>query len=149
MAIARSGASREQVTMISKALAFGLLGVGCVVAAAGGAFVAVRQNDTAERAALSAPALQQPSTQPEAGKPVSETEAIVAPKPEVAVPEPVELTPKRAERPRSRRAEAAPAPRSTRTVTPDRLPAPPAAPERSPAAVEAPVAPSLPVPRTA
>lgn len=137
--------------MISKALAFGLLGVGCVVAAAGGAFVAVRQNVTAERAAQSAPAPQPPSTQPEAGKPVSETEAIVAPKPEVAVPEPgpLELTPKRAERPRGRRAEAAPAARSTRTVTPDKLPAPPAAPERSPAAVEAPVAPSLPVPQTA
>ena len=137
--------------MISKALAFGLLGVGCVVAAAGGAFVAVRQNVTAERAALSAPASQPPSTQSEAGKPVSETEAIVAAKPEVAVPEPAPLEPtsKPAERPRARRAEAAPAARTTRAVTPDTLPPPPAAPERSSAAVEAPVAPSVPVPENA
>ena len=137
--------------MISKALAFGLLGVGCVVAAAGGAFVAVRQNVTAERAALSAPAPQPPSTQAEAGTPVSETEALVASEPDGAVPEPapVELTPKPAERPRGRRAEAAPPPRSTQTVTRDTQPAPPAAPERSPGAVEAPVAPSLPVPQPA
>lgn len=137
--------------MISKALAFGLLGVGCVVAAAGGAFVAVRQNVTAEPSALSTPASQPPSTPSAAGKPVSETEAIVAQQPEVAVtePAPLELTPKPTERPRGRRAEAAPTPRTRRTVTPNTLPAPPAAPERSSTPVEAPVAPPVPVPENA
>src|SRR5688500_18268854 len=136
----------SQVIMISKALAFGLLAVGCVVAAAGGAFVAVRQNATPEPAAQTAPAPQQAPTQPEAGKPVSETEAIVAPKPAVAdpAPAPLELPRKPTERASGRRPEAAPAPRTTRTVLPDRLPAPPAAPERPSAAVEIPVAPSSP-----
>lgn len=61
--------------MISRSLALGLLAAGCVTAAGGGAYVAVRHN-VAEPApaavAVSTPA--QPALQP-----VSETEAIVAP----------------------------------------------------------------------
>lgn len=137
--------------MISKTLAFALLGVGCVVAAAGGAFVAVRQNAAAEPAGLSAPAPEPPAAQSEAVKPVSETEAIVTPRPEAAPaePAPVELGPKPIERPRSRRAEAPPARRATRAATPDAEPAPPAppaAPERSP--VEAVVASPAPLPES-
>ena len=133
--------------MISKALAFGLLAVGCVVAAAGGAFVAVRQN-VAPGPAVSAPAAQPPTVQSESGKAVSETEAIVALKAEeVPEPAPLELAPRPTERARGRRTEAAPTPRATRTVTPAPVPAPPpvpATPERSSAAVEAPVATPVP-----
>ena len=133
--------------MISKALAFGLLAVGCVVAAAGGAFFAVRQN-VAAGPAVSAPAAPPATVQSEAGKAVSETEAIVAQKAEeVPEPAPLELAPKPTGRARGRRAGAAPAPRATRTVTPAPVPAPPpvpATPERSSAAVEAPVATPVP-----
>jgi hypothetical protein len=62
--------------MISKSVALGLFAAGCMTAAGGGAYVAVRQNDVAgaERAAI------QPAPVPApAATPVSETEAVVAP----------------------------------------------------------------------
>jgi hypothetical protein len=75
--------------MFSKSLAVGVLAIGCVAAAAGGAYVAVRQNaDAPSVAATSANAATQPVDAPRA---VAETEAIVSssaaapPKPGAAV----------------------------------------------------------------
>jgi type IV secretory pathway VirB10-like protein len=65
--------------MIPKFLALGLLALGCVTAAAGGAYVAVRQNATP---AVTAPVPAVPSS----GQPVSETEAVVTPAPEPVTP---------------------------------------------------------------
>ncbi len=116
--------------MISRALAFGLVGAGCVAAAAGGAYFAVRQNATTPPAAISAPA---PATQAP-GAPVSDTEAIVTPKPpepQVASA-PVEAPARPVEQPRSRRQNPAPPratpPPTTRAEAP--IPAP-VAPERA------------------
>ncbi len=65
--------------MMSKVLAFSLIAAGCVVAAAGGAYVAVRQSAApAPVEFVAQPA--QPAAVPDpaaAGQPVSETEAIV------------------------------------------------------------------------
>lgn len=93
--------------MISKVLAFSLLGAGCVVAAAGGAFVAVRQN--AEPVAIDAVAAPAPAdaatpAQP-ALQPVTETEAVVdkpsvtaaAPEAPVAVLPAADVAPKQAQ----------------------------------------------------
>ncbi len=90
--------------MMSKALAFGLVAAGCVAAAAGGAYFAVRQNATTPPAAISTPA---PATQAP-GAPVSDTEAVVTPRPpepQQVAPEPVEAPAARpmVEQPRSRR----------------------------------------------
>ena len=118
--------------MMSKALAFGLVAAGCVAAAAGGAYFAVRQNATTPPAAVSTPA---PATQ-SPGAPVSDTEAVVTPRPpdpQQIAPEPVEAPPARpvVEQPRSRRQappRAAPPP-PARTAEP---PAPaPMTPERA------------------
>ena len=67
--------------MISKPAVLGLVAAACVTAAAGGAFVAVRQNVADQQAASVAPA-----TPDSAATPVSETEAVVAPP--AAAPEP-------------------------------------------------------------
>jgi hypothetical protein len=63
--------------MISRPLVVGLLAAGCVTAAAGGAYVAVRHNRV-EGTALSAAA---PGGSPAAPAAVAETEAIVSPPP--------------------------------------------------------------------
>jgi hypothetical protein len=64
--------------MFSKPLAFGLLALGCLTAAAGGAYLATRHNtaDALKPAPQAAPASATPSTPAE--KPVAETEAPVA-----------------------------------------------------------------------
>lgn len=64
--------------MIPKSLVLGLLAVGCVAAAAGGAYVAVRQNATPAATAAVGPVLS-------SGQPVSETEAVVTPAAEAVV----------------------------------------------------------------
>lgn len=64
--------------MIPKFLVLGLLAVGCVAAAAGGAYVAVRQNATPAAMAAVGPVLS-------SGQPVSETEAVVTPAAEAVV----------------------------------------------------------------
>lgn len=62
--------------MFSKSLAVGVLAIGCVGAAAGGAYVAVRHNgDTPPAAAAAANTAVQPVDAP---RPVAETEAIVS-----------------------------------------------------------------------
>lgn len=89
--------------MMSKALAFALIAGGCVIAAATGAYVAVRQN-AAEPATIGAPAPEAPP----ASQPVSETEAVVQPPAAAAAPERTpEAVEKAVERP------AAPAVRET------------------------------------
>ena len=63
--------------MISRSLALGLLAAGCVTAAGGGAYLAVRQN----AAKPVAPAITAPVATPAdaAQQPVSETEAVITP----------------------------------------------------------------------
>ena len=61
--------------MISRPVAVGLLAAGCLTAAAGGSYLAVRQNAAA--APVEPAAVSTPVTAP--GQPVSETEAVVEP----------------------------------------------------------------------
>lgn len=70
--------------MSSRVLA-GILAAGCVTAAAGGAYVAVRQNAVPVPVAATPAAPEAPAYTPEAARPVSETEAVVA-APEVSRP---------------------------------------------------------------
>jgi hypothetical protein len=76
----KHGNVQEQV-MISRSLALGLLAAGCVTAAGGGAYVAVRQN-APEPARPAVTVAQQAEPGPQ---PVSETEAVVAPRSPAAV----------------------------------------------------------------
>lgn len=69
--------------MISKPLAVGLLAAACVTAAAGGAFVAVRQTSPTPETVEATP--PQPSADP-ASKPVAETEAVITPSAAPAAP---------------------------------------------------------------
>jgi hypothetical protein len=67
--------------MFSNRLAFTALAVACITAAAGGAFMATRQNAATEKPA----AIEMPAAPVEASaKPVQETEAIVSPAPSAA-----------------------------------------------------------------
>lgn len=105
--------------MFSRPLAFLLLGLGCVTAAAGGAYVATRQNAGTGATTMTeatAPALPAGASAL-ASQPVAETEAAVS-APEVVEPEPSaaaapparpreSATPKRRPAPRSRSARAA------------------------------------------
>ncbi len=68
--------------MISRTIAAGLIAAGCVTAAAGGAYLGVRQNATPS-SALESPAVAEAPVATEAPTPVSETEAVVRPEPEV------------------------------------------------------------------
>lgn len=87
--------------MISRSLALGLLAAGCVAAAGGGAYVAVRQNATAVPASVPA-AVVQAAPAPIAQQPVAETEAVVTPAPAepVEAPDPTEDARKAEPRPR-------------------------------------------------
>ncbi len=116
--------------MISKPIAFGLLAAGCVAAAAGGAYVAVRQNAPAQPATVAVGAAAQDGAHSQAPTPVSETEAIVATRPaETPAVEPapvLESAPiarplKTDERPRARSASQ---PRQQPPATTRREPAP-------------------------
>ncbi len=64
--------------MISKPLVLGLLAVSCVGAAAGGAYVAVRQNTGPSAPAQAMTTASSPAGAP-AAKPVAETEAVITP----------------------------------------------------------------------
>lgn len=108
--------------MFSRPLAFVLLALGCVTAAAGGAYVATRHNATDVPAATAAPvaSVAPAASQPATTQPVAETEAAVS----------------------SARTEPAPA-RAVQAETPERaVPAPkrpePAAAKRTPKAAAAP-----------
>ena len=140
--------------MISKPVVLGLLAAACLTAAAGGAYVAVRQNE----AVAKSPVAQDPATQPSPGPAVAESEAIVTPPaaaPEVEIPSPARTKkPAPATTDRPSRRESSPAARSSAPLPsgPDanRAPArsidPPAtsapAAERVPAARETPGAPA-------
>ena len=83
--------------MISKPLAVGLLAAGCLTAAAGGAYVAVRSNRAdAARTTESAAAPAAPVSQPV--QPVSETEGVIAPASQAPVPQAEAAQPAAAER---------------------------------------------------
>jgi type IV secretory pathway VirB10-like protein len=136
--------------MISRPVLIGLLAAACVTAAAGGAFVAVRQN-AADRSAAnvqaSAPAAA-PGAQPATAHPVAETEAVVTPPagqpapaaqpvtPEAAPAEtPAERPRRKVEAPSNRTRERAPAARtSNQPASAARKPVDPPAPV--PAAAE-------------
>jgi hypothetical protein len=139
--------------MFSRPLAFLLLALACITAAAGGAYVATRRTvSDVPAAATAAPAIPATSAKAAAAQPVTETEAAVsAPKPEPA-PEPVAKAeppapappaPHRAEAP-ARKSSPARAERSTpsaRHAVPPPTGAPVAQPEPQPAPVAAPPAP--------
>jgi type IV secretory pathway VirB10-like protein len=128
--------------MISRSLAVGLLAAGCVAAAGGGAYVAVRQNAVQPPAATTAAVQTAPAA---AQQPVAETEALVAPRTaepvEAGAPvEPrVELT---SAAPAPRRVESTPAERreTTRNARVSRRETAPS-PRRAPAASSQPPAP--------
>jgi type IV secretory pathway VirB10-like protein len=144
--------------MFSRPLAFVLLALGCITAAAGGAYVATRQNSTETAAtALVAPAQAVAPTAAQAqpaAQPVAETEAAVSQKaeavrPEAELPAVSKAPSPRREEPAARRPAPA-APPTTRTVrnepaaaqrTVPMTPAPVAAPE-----IQAPPAQPAPVP---
>ena len=102
--------------MLTKPVVVGLLAAGCIAAAAGGAYVAVRQN-AAEPVVVEQPAA--PLANPPSGRigqaPVTETEAVVEPAPvataESAAEKPDLQKPATVEPERPRKAEPAPAPR--------------------------------------
>lgn len=100
--------------MLTKPLVVGLLAAGSITAAAGGAYLAMRQN-AAERvpAEQAGVPIANPAPGPTAQAPVTETEAVVSPASptpaEPAVESPAPVAPERT----TRRVESAPAPRST------------------------------------
>jgi Bacterial conjugation TrbI-like protein len=130
--------------MFSKPLAFVLLALGCLTAAAGGAYVATRHNMSemaarpaaAAPAALASPATGQPAATP--SRAVAETEAPVtvatadpAPAPAAAAPAPVHAeapVPVHAEAPVPAAHAAAPVTTTARAAEPARVPAPRPAP---------------------
>ena len=78
--------------MISKPVVLGLVAAGCMTAAAGGAYVAVRHNDVARAETAAVQPAPAPTPTP---APVSETEAIVTPAaPPATVVEPEVATPR-------------------------------------------------------
>ena len=99
--------------MFSKPLAFGLVALGCVTAAAGGAYVATRHN--AAEVQTTAPAAATPAASP-ASQSVRETEAAVTP---AAAPA-VSQTARTADAPR----ETAKRPAESRAALPERSSAP-------------------------
>ena len=75
--------------MFSKPLAFVLLALACLTAAAGGAYVATRHNVSDAAAVAVGPATSTPPATAHAGQPVAETEATVTPKGEAQPADPV------------------------------------------------------------
>ena len=133
--------------MFSKPLAFGLLALGCVTAAAGGAYVATRHNAAAFQAtspataavpAVSAPAASVPSKPADQG--VSETEAAVTPASTDAAKQDAPAPPS-STKPTVQ--VQAPAPRESKSAPV----AAPARPKPAPAAVNDPPARTVPLPQ--
>jgi hypothetical protein len=113
--------------MISKSVAVGLVAAGCMTAAGGGAYVAVRHNDVARAETAAIQPAPAPTPTP---APVSETEAVVAPaapatpprtvtEPEVAAPreKAQRVVARKADPPRAERESVAP-PVSSRSSQP-------------------------------
>jgi hypothetical protein len=106
--IAQPTTSRESSSMNLKPVVLGLLAAACVTAAAGGAYLAVRQNAAAGTAAVAAPQPSAPAAQP-----VAETEALVTPPAAAAKPAAAEApdpgaTPARSSKPEPVRQAPAP-----------------------------------------
>ena len=133
-------------------LVFAGLSVGCLVAAAGGSYLAVRQNQASgassaysasgapgESSANVAPAVDAPAAADAPGRPVTESEGVIAP--DVSTPEPRPSAPAR-RTPVMSSAPSSPSRASSRPA--ERAPV---APPRSQQAPEAPVA-SAPAPST-
>ena len=136
--------------MFSRPLAFLLLALACITAAAGGAYVATRRTvSDVPAAATAAPATPAASAKAAAAQPVTETEATVsAPKPEAA-PEPAakpapvaaaaprgeapgrKSSPPRAERSASSAGHRLPTPSGAPVSQPEPQPAPVVAPPAS------------------
>jgi outer membrane biosynthesis protein TonB len=106
-----------------KPVVLGMLAAACITAAAGGAFLAVRQNAAAGTAAVAGPAPSAPAAQ--AAQPVTETEALVTPPagaaqpvtaeaPDPATPTPRNTKPEVKQSPPPMRAPARPAERAAR-----------------------------------
>ena len=72
--------SRSFCTMISKPIALGLVAAACVAASAGGAYVAVRQNEPAPASPV---ATSEPTRTGKSEATVAETEAVITPTPAV------------------------------------------------------------------
>jgi type F conjugative transfer system protein TrbI len=124
--------------MNPKLLAAGLLLVGCLAAAGGGAYLAVRQNTPPQPAdTASAPA----SAVPAGSRPVAETEAVVGKPAESKTPEAPAVTP---EAPASSRTAESPARSDAR-----RKPALPVKPPASQTAAARPAAPGSPAQKPA
>ena len=143
--------------MISKSVALGLLAAGCMTAAAGGAYIAVRQNGTPQAAPESEMATPSVQPAPAQSLPVAETEAVITPsKPERTDPAPAPSaapreTPRDAAsaRPTARRND--PAPRVNRAspqASTDRAPSPAPSREAASRPTDAAVDPSLSVERS-
>ena len=144
--------------MSSRVLA-GLLVAGCLTAAGGGAYVAVRQNATASATPTpSSPAAAAPAPTDPAVRPVSETEAVVgspAPQPQPQTAAAPSVPALRAAAPRSETPRAASTPprrESARPLPPPRREQPAATaapPAPAPAPVDRPAAASVPSPQPA
>lgn len=98
--------------MSSRVLA-GILAAGCVTAAAGGAYVAVRQNAGPVPVATAPAEAPAPAPEP-AARPVAETEAVIAP---LVLPKPSAPAPEAA-RPPARKASVSPARETRRSAPP-------------------------------
>ena len=130
--------------MLSNKLAFAALAVACIAAAAGGGYLASRQNSVpvpaaaqTQAAAPVAPAPAAPAPTAAAERPVQETEAVVADKTAPAV-----TAPRRVEKPReaTKSARATMPPPASQTMRqPSGVPQPPVAVAPPPPAPEAPV----------
>src|SRR5438874_3971246 len=133
--------SRSSSHMLSNRLAFAALAVACIGAAAGGGYLASRQNAVPVPAAAQAqPATAEAPAPPAAVKPVQETEATVAEAPARPAP-PAKQSAKRAEQ-APRAAASTPAPSRTAAARQD--PPPLASTWPSGAAAQPPAAPTPP-----
>jgi hypothetical protein len=127
--------------MSSRVLA-GILAAGCVTAAAGGAYVAVRQDAASVAAAPAAPAETPAASAEPADRPVSETEAVLSPpqvrQPATSVHDPAPAARKPSlNREREGRQSAAPVARRQPPPAASReTPRPPARPQPAPLPVD-------------
>jgi hypothetical protein len=123
--------------MISRSLVVGLLVAGCITAAGGGAYLAVRQN--AATSAVAAEPVGAPLAAPAPEKPVAETEAVVTPPapaaPSAPAPAAIEKVEKEVPAPPSRRSTSES--RTARSEVPRTSPSRPPSqqPSRAPQAV--------------
>ena len=130
-----------------------LLATGCVTAAAGGAYLAVRQNGDPAPPAVTTAAPTEPTAAPTtpAAKPVNETEAVIdtpaapAARPEAAAKPEAKASPAPAPAAPDTRPAKPSRPEPSRAAAPPAAPAPTQRPEPAPAPATAPAHPAPPV----